>query len=318
MKILNTINQSVSSYLITLLSELGEVDSVTLSKPELLERAAEYDVFFIGLGLHIDREVIDHATNLRVICTATTGLDHIDLEYAKQKGIEVMSLRGEEEFLNSVTSTAELAFGLLLDLARNISVSFESIKKHEWNREKFCGHALRGKILGIVGCGRLGKMMVQYAKAFGMEVVVTDPFRTEEECLSLGVKKVEFENLVEMSDYISIHVHLSHETENMFRKEVFEKMKPSTCIVNTSRGKIVNEDDVIQALQEKKIAGYATDVLADELSFPRGLETNALIAFAQNNLNVVMSPHLGGMTYESREATDCFMVEKLKRYLKKA
>lgn len=315
MKILNILSQSISSHSGELLSELGEVDSLSLSRSELMAKASEYDVFMIGLGLHIDREILDQATNLRVICTATTGLDHIDLDYAKQKGIEVLSLKGEETFLNSITGTAELAFGLLLDISRNISHSMQSVLLHQWNREEFCGHSLQGKTLGIVGFGRLGRMMAQYGKAFGMSVLVYDPYKNESECDLVGVKKVDFETLLEKCDAVSIHVHLNEETQNMFHFEVLKKMKPNAYIINTSRGKIVNEKDVIEALKQKIIAGYATDVLSDEVTFQNVFESNDLVNFAKENRNVLITPHIGGMTYESREATDIFMVKKLKKYL---
>ncbi len=315
MNILDTIEPKISSRAKEILEEFGKVESLSLSQLDFYQKVCDYEVLFVGLGLTIDKNTIDAAKKLKVIATATTGLDHIDVAYAKQKGIEILSLRGEDEFLNSITGTAELAFGLMLDVVRNVSVSFESVKNYQWDREKFCGHSVEGKILGIVGFGRLGKMMAKYGKAFGMKVIVCDPNKTKDESIKAGVKKVEFDELLCESDIISLHVHLSDETENMFTEKVFQKMKSSAYLINTSRGKIVNENDLLVALKNKTIAGYGADVLAGELNFSEIFENHPLVEYSKTHDNLIITPHIGGMTHESREATDIFMAEKLKKYL---
>jgi len=315
-KILNTI-PNFSKKAREILSQIGEIDYLRLTQQELEEKIWQYQILVVGLGLNINRQALAKANNLKIIATATTGLDHIDLGYAKSRGMEVLSLRGENEFLDTITGTAELAFGLMLDLMRHISAGYESVKKYEWNREKFRSYSVAGKTLGIVGLGRLGKIMARYGNAFGMKVVAYDPNLNGEEFKRLNCEKVNFETLVKKSDVISLHVHLNKETENMFSKDIFEKMKQEAYLINTSRGKIVNEIDLLNALKNKKIAGYAADVLADELNFKLEFCNNPLVEYVKNNGNLIIVPHIGGMTHESREATDIFIAKKIVKFIKK-
>ncbi len=315
MKILNTIGEQFAPEGKEILVKLGEVVYSVPSQTDLLEQIGNYNVAFIGLGLNFHKDVLDAAKNLKVIVTATTGLDHIDIEDTKKKGIEVLSLRGEEAFLNSISGTAELALGLMIGLVRRIPWAFESVKRNEWHRDLFKGTTLQGKTLGIVGLGRLGRMMARYGKALGMKVVFADPRDNSD------YQRVSFEELIETSDIISIHVHLLPETENMFNSSVFKKMKKTAVLINTSRGKIVDEEALLKVLNEEQIAGYATDVLSDELSFKKYdnfkkyTDKDILVEYAKTHDNCLIVPHIGGNTIDSRIATDVFMAEKLARFL---
>ncbi len=311
MKILNTIS-SFSDDARLILEKLGEVTYLTPTQDKLVETLRDFDVALIGLGLRFDREILSASPQLKVIATATTGLDHIDTTYADQRGIKVLSLRGEDAFLDTITSTAELAFGLMVSLMRQIVPASESVKTYVWARERFRGHSLSGRTLGIVGMGRLGRMMSRYGLAFGMKVVATDP---AVDIRGLGANPVDFLTLIKESDVISIHVHLAPETENLFDRGVFRQMKPSAYLINTSRGKIVNEADLLEALRTKKIAGYATDVLAGQLNFDKVFENYPLVEYARTHDNCLIVPHLGGMTFESRKMTDLFITQKLRNYL---
>lgn len=315
-KILCTIGSKFTPEAKIILQEIGEVDCLDLTQGDLEEKIKNYDIILVGLGLNITKKVIDNGKNLKVIATATTGLDHIDVKYAKEKGIEIISLRGENEFLNTITGTAELAFGLILDILRYMSLSFESVKNYEWNREKFRGFNLYGKTIGIVGLGRLGNWVARYSKAFNMRVISYDPLKEDDYFKEKGVEKVGFEELIEKSDIISIHIHLKEDTENMFDKSVFKKMRNTAFLINTSRGGIVNEKDLLEALELNKIAGYATDVLENELNFNEKFENNPLVEYSKKKNNLIIVPHIGGMTHESREATDIFISKKIKKYLK--
>lgn len=313
-KILNTIGEVFSKEARKMLEEVGEVDYLSCTQSELKEKIGDYDALFVGLGLNVGKTVIDNAKKLKLIATATTGLDHIDVDYARANEVEVISLKGETKFLNAITGTAELAFGLLLDLTRNISVGFESVKNYEWDRERFRGHNLSGKILGIVGYGRLGRMMARYGQAFGMQVLAYDPYVSD---FASEVEQVNFGGLLKKSDAISIHVPLNEETKNIFDKKVFAKMKPCCFLINTSRGKIIDEKDLLEALENKQIAGYAADVLADELSFGKTFSEHPLVEYTKRHNNCIITPHLGGMTHESREATDVFIANKILSFLRK-
>lgn len=314
-KILNTIGKVYTPKAKEILESFGRVDYLNLTQDELKKEIKNYDVLIVGFGLSINKEIISQGKNLKIIATVTTGLDHIDVKYTESKGIKVISLRGENEFLNTITGTAELAFGLLINLTRYISVGFESVKNYQWNREKFKGHCLYGKTLGIAGLGRLGKRMAKYSDAFGMKVIAYDPYADKEVFFCAKAVKVNFNTLLKNSDIISIHMHLNEETENMFNAATFSKMKSDAYLINTARGKIVNEKDILNALENKKIAGYATDVLADELEFNKWFDNHPLVEYAKKNNNLIIVPHIGGMNYEARELTDIFIAKKVKRFL---
>ena len=314
-KILNTIGLEFSGKAKKITDTFGQSDYKSISQNKLPEEIEKYDITIIGLANKFDKGVLEKATNLKIIATPATGLDHIDLETAKEMGIEVLSLRGETEFLNSITGTAELAFGLMLALLRYIPSSFSDVKGGRWDREKWRGRNLSGMTFGVVGAGRLGRWMIRYGNIFGMKVLFCDP-NVNEKDLDTPAKKVSFDTLLNESDVISIHVHLLAETENMFTKETFKKMKKTAVLVNTARGKIVNEENLLEALEEKIIAGYATDVLSDELDFKNNaFSDHPLVEYSKTNTNCIIVPHIGGMTHESREATDVFIAKKIKKHL---
>lgn len=316
-KILNTVGPSLSPAARKILSTVGKVTNGPPTQAELDKKIQAYDIAVVGLGFTFHLPTLRKAVKLKAIATATTGLDHIDVEFAKKRGIAVLSLRGESKFLDTITGTAELALGLMLDLMRGISLSFELVKKGKWDREKFRGHLCYGKTLGIVGLGRLGKMMAHYGRALGMRVIAFDPYAKKSDFKKTDAAPVSFKKLLKESDVISLHVHLSDKTENMFGKSAFAQIKPTAYIVNTARGKIVNEKDLLVALKQKRIAGYAADVLADELSFRKRIGKNAMVAYAKTHSNIIITPHIGGMTYESRAATDIFMAKKVVQWVKK-
>lgn len=313
-KILNAIGPVYTEAARALLREMGEITDFTGSQEEFEMVMGDYDVLVIGLNYRVNKKALSSAKKLRFIVTATTGLDHVDLVAAKDRSIEVLSLRGEDEFLNTISGTAELAFGLILSLARFIPHSFQSVLSGKWDREKFRGHNLSGKTLGIVGLGRLGKMVARYGVAFGMRVIYSDPHVSVP--ANLSCERVEFTNLIESSDFISLHVHLSPQTKWLINREALEKIKFSSYLINTSRGDIVDEKAVLEALKSGRLAGYGADVLAGELDFSnQTFSSYPLVDFAKNHSNVVIVPHIGGMTFESREHTDIFMAKKLKKHL---
>lgn len=315
-KILNTIGDSFSQEGKQILETFGDVDYKLLDQEELDKIIEQYDMVVVGLGVNFHKETLQKAKKLKVIATATTGLDHIDVDFAKENDIDVVSLRGEREFLDTLTATSELAWGLVIGLMRRIPWAFNAVKNHKWNREDFRARfRLYGKTLGIIGMGRLGTHIAQYGKAFGMEVLFFDPYIEKSEIS--GCKKVSLEELVENSDVISIHVHLNEKTEGMIHKDIFTKMHPHTIIVNTSRGKVVNEEDLLHALKSKKIGGYATDVLGGELNFKEGNAQHPLIEHSKTQDNVLIVPHIGGLTNDSREETDIFIAHKLKKYFER-
>lgn len=309
-KILNTIGEVYSVEARSVLEKLGTVDYQTLNQDELERIIGNYEILVVGLGLDINARVMDAGTRLKIIATATTGLDHIDLALAAERGIKVVSLKGEDAFLDTITGTAELALGLVINLSRQLPSAIEAVARGEWEREKFRGHNLSERTLGIVGLGRLGRMLARYGDALGMRVLFTDP-RIGADTYS-KYKKVSFEELLQQGDVVSIHIHLSAETEHMFDTAAFAKMKSSAYLINTSRDKIVDEAALLEALEAGQLAGYGTDVLSGELAFAGRIpETHPLWQYSLTHDNVIIVPHIGGMTVESRIRTDVFIARKI-------
>lgn len=315
LRILNNIGSEFFSQAKTVLDSVGNVDYMIPSQSDLGSIISDYDIVVCGLANTFTAEILQKANRLKVIATVTTGLDHIDINTAKKKGIKVISLHGESIFLNKISGTAELALGLMIMLSRNIHGAYKSVIRGEWRREDYCGHSVRGSTLGILGLGRLGKMMARYGSALGMKVIYHDP---HVKASKKDWKWVTFNELLSKSDFVSIHIHLSPETEYLFNTKNLNRMKHGSFLINTSRGKIVDELAIIDLLEKGTLAGYAADVLDGETSFiDHDCALHPLVKYAKNNSNVIVVPHIGGMTYESRRDTDLFIAKKLVRFLKK-
>ena len=303
---------------INLLRSIGDVEVKKMSRQMLLKEIKNYDILIIGVETRVDREVLDRAERLKIIGSHTTGVDHIDLDSAQQKNVKVVTLReAPREFLDNVTATAEHTMAIILSLIRKIPWAFDSVRKRKWQRSKFFGNQLSGKILGIIGYGRLGAKVAKYALAFDMKVIAFDPYIDPEKMRNDKVLPVEFDYLLQNSDIISLHVKLTTETENMISFDEFKKMVRKPLIVNTSRGRIINEDALLHALENGFISGAAIDVLSAETVKANPLINNKLQRYACRNNNLLITPHLGGATYESMRITGLYIGEKIKEIVQK-
>ncbi len=240
----------------------------------------------------IDKEIIQSAKNLKVISTFSVGYDHIDIKFAKKKKIRVGYT---PEVLTN--ATADMAFALLIDGLRRISEGDRLIRKGKWNQiygaYDYVGLDLQGKTLGIIGLGRIGKTLAKRAKAFDMKIIYYNRkqiSKTEER--KLGVKYIAFKKLISQADIISIHVPHTIETDQMFNMKIFKKMKKTSFLINTSRGKVVNEKELALALKQKIISGAGLDVFEKE-------PINKNHQFLKLE-NVVLAPHVGSSTKETR------------------
>lgn len=316
LKILNTIGEQFAPEAKKILGRIGQVDYRGVTQKEFERIAAAYDAAVVGLTPLVDKKVLARPGRLKVIAIPANTLTSIDLPSAQKKGVEVVSLSGETAFLNTITGTAELALGLLIALARFIPWSFDSVKKYEWERERFRGRTLYGKTLGIIGMGRLGKWMARYAGSFQMKVVFYDPYVHKSPVP--GCRRVSFGQLLRESDVISLHVHLNQATEKMINGRVFQKMKRGVYLINTAVAGIVDERALLAALKQGQIAGYGADIIDDLSKFNTKSPRHPLVEYVKVNRNVIIVPRTGGMTYESRTRTDVFIAEKLARYLKHA
>ncbi|PIR66422.1 MAG: hypothetical protein COU51_04030 [Parcubacteria group bacterium CG10_big_fil_rev_8_21_14_0_10_36_14] len=316
MKILISEPGDYSKEALAIYQEVGDVFAEKkLSRGELLAGVKDADILVIRLEHKIDKEILDAAEDLKIIACPTTGLDHIDMKEAGKHGVQVASLKGETEFLNTITATAELSWGLFLALIRHIPDAYESVKKENWDRDSFKGIELRGKTLGIIGFGRLGKIIAQYGNAFFMNVVAYDPYVNQEEIERGAAESAIFEELLSRADFISVHVPLDEETVDLIGEREFKMMKESAYLVNTSRGKIINESALLNALKAKKIAGAGLDVMAEETAGGEFLKGNLLLEYTKSHNNLIIVPHIGGATYDSMKNTEIFIAEKVKKIL---
>lgn len=295
---------------IDLLKEAGEVKIESLKKEDIGNAFRNYDIVWFRLGFTIDENVLDDETKCKIIVTPVTGLDHIDEELCKERGIEVISLRGETDFLKDVRATAELTIGITITLLRNLIPAYNSVLQGEWDRDLYRGNEIFGKTVGIIGMGRLGNIVAEYFYSLGATVCGYDIRKDFPE----NIKRTEtIEELIQNSDIVSCHLSYTKETENMIGEWEFSRFKKEAIFINTSRGGIVDEIALINALKSGTIAGAALDVIKDEGGVNPG---NPLIDYANKNSNLLIFPHLGGNTYESFEKTEKFLAEKLIQKIK--
>lgn len=305
LKIIITEPEFLSPQVAQILDACGEITTGPFDRSVLKQAVKDADILFIRLAHKIDRELIDAGKNLKIIATSTTGLDHIDTDYGAEKNIKILSLRGETEFLKTVTATAELSWGLLLSLTRRIDKAAEHVKQGHWQRNDFMGHELSGKTIAIIGCGRLGAMVKKYAEAFSMNVLIHDPYIENENLTP-------FEECLQKADIVSLHVPLNDETHHMIGAEEFALMKSESLLINTSRGAVVESSALLRALEGRQIAGAALDVIEGEEQGFGTMEANPLMNYAKKNNNLIITPHIGGLTHESLEKAERFMAEKVK------
>ncbi|MEX2306805.1 MAG: NAD(P)-dependent oxidoreductase [Pirellulales bacterium] len=293
------------------LQTIGEVIELPACQDALLERIHEFDAFVTSLAVQTNREILENARKLQVIATPSTGVDHIDVTEAQKRGITVLSLKDDSEFLRKVTATAELTWGLLLALVRRLPAAFTAARAGRWARDEFRGTQLFGKTLGVVGYGRLGKMVAEYGLAFGMRTLLCDVKKVP---TPSGVEQVDFDTLLQCSDVVTIHVHLSDSTRGMFDDTAFRNMKPGAVLINTSRGGIIDECALLMALETGRLAGAGLDVIDGE--WRRDLDQHSLIRYANEHENLLISPHIGGVTRESQTVAYERIVQRLIQFFR--
>lgn len=313
-RILNAEPDNYSARARALLEELGELHEESCDRTRLLELIPEFDVLVVRLGHRVDADLLARTTRLRAVVTATTGLNHIDLEAALRQGIEVLCLKRERAFLDSLTATAELTWALLLGLLRHLPAAHNHVMAGGWDRDQFRGRQLKDKILGIIGFGRLGTIVAEYGRAFRMRVLACDPFVT---ALPDSVERVELAEILEHSDVLSLHINLDETTRGLLGRDAFTQIKPGALLINTSRSELVDEAAMLEALEAGRLAGAGLDVLDGEAQkYPDWPRNNPVWRYAQSHDNLLLTPHVGGATLESMEETEVFMAKKLGRFLR--
>ncbi len=255
----------------------------------LRQIASDFRALIVRNQTKVTAELIEAAPGLKVIGRAGAGLDNIDLAAASRAGV-VVAYTPEQ---NSI-SVAELALGMMLSLARKIPAADRSTRAGSWDRYAFTGSELYGKTLGIVGLGRIGYRTAVRARAFGMDIIAHDEFANPDAIVVSETRAVMtgLEDLLSRADFVSCHLPLTKQTVNFFDYEKFSRMKPGAYFINASRGEVVDEDGLIRALKQKKIAGAALDVRQKEPPVPGPLSEME---------NVIITPHIGAFTEEGQE-----------------
>lgn len=268
-------------------SDLNIVAPGQMSRAELLAALPEADALIIRSASKIDAEALAAATKLKMIARAGVGVDNVDIPDATERGIVIMNTPD-----GNTISTAEMTFGLMLALARQIPQAHATMLAGKWDRKSFMGVELRGKTLGVVGFGRIGRAVAKRAIAFEMTVIAFDPYIPADVAADLGVELVDLDTIYERSDFISLHAVLTDETRDMINTQTIAKMKPGVRIIDAARGALINEADLADALKSGKVAGAALDVYPTEPPPP----DDPLIGLP----NVVHTPHLAASTEDAQ------------------
>lgn len=259
-----------------------------LKGEELTTALAEFDAVIVRSTTTITRESLARADRLHVIGRAGVGVDNIDVEAATERGIAVLNAPS-----GNTISAAELTLALLLSLVRKVPAADRSMKRGEWDRKSFKGIELYGKMLGLVGAGRIGGEVARRARGFGMSVVAFDPYLSEERARSLQIELATLDEVLERADVVSLHTPLTEATRDLLDATALAKLRRGAYLINAARGGVVNEDALYQALVEGHLAGAALDVYAEE-PLPKDCRLRQLD-------NVIMTPHLGAATDEAQQ-----------------
>lgn len=265
------------------------------------EELAQVQGLAIRSRTRVDRDLLALAPKLEVVVTATSGFDHIDLDACEERRIKVMFTPEA-----NVASAAELTWGLVLACARKLNDSHRAVKSGEWRRETLMGRQLEGKTYGIVGLGRIGSRVARIAQAFGMRVIAFDPYKDDGHFEALGAQRFGLEELFMLSDVVSLHVPASDETKGMIHRYLLDAANRSLILVNTSRGSVVSEQDLVEGLTLGWIAAAGLDVFERE-PLPRHSQL-------LNLPNVIMSPHIGATTGEAFARASWDAAEKVRNF----
>jgi D-3-phosphoglycerate dehydrogenase len=264
-------------------------EKLDFSPEELKDAIKGYDAILIRSGTTLTADILESADTLKVVGRAGVGVDNVDVDTASKKGIVVMNAPS-----GNTLSTAELTISMLLSLARNIPQANASMKQKKWARKDFMGTELFGKILGVIGFGRIGREVAKRMLSFGMEIVAYDPYAVADTATSLGVTITnDLADVYKVADFITLHTPLTDETRNMINTDTFPLMKDGVRIINCARGGLVNEMDLVEAVKSGKVAGAAFDAY---LSEPPE-EKHPFYDLDQ----IIMTPHLGASTREAQE-----------------
>lgn len=302
----------VSSIITEELGKYMEIDTKILpTQQELASVIGDYEVLVMRVDPTINKDILDAAKRLKIIGVCSVGLNHIDLDTAKEKGIQVFNAPG----LND-NAVAELTIAKMLEMSRHTITACNDVKiSKTWDKYKFQGRELRGKTIGILGFGRVGQRVGKLAHAFQMRVVAYDPYLPAHIFDQEKAESVTVEEILKVADFVSIHMSLTPETKDLIRAESIASMKNDAVVLNMARGGIVNEKDMYEALKSGKIGGYATDVMDNELAGGGPTENAGFDSPLFECDNFIVTPHLGAQTVDAAQNIGIYIINKIKESL---
>jgi D-3-phosphoglycerate dehydrogenase len=301
MKTLGVLNSTtISANALSLLRSKFHVKLISKTAEDI----AECDILWAGLEEYVDRRCLEQAHRLEAIATPATGHTHLDAGFLASRGIRIESFHGRTHLLRDVRATAEHTLGLILAMLRRLPAAHQAVCSGSWEREKFRGREIFGKRIGVVGFGRLGRLVAGYVTCLGAQVIVYDPFVKAE-----SFQNVSLETLLQTADIVTLHAALREDNRRMIGKREISLMKPGAYLVNTARGELVDEAALLESLQKRGLGGAALDVLEEE--YTKRPPDDPLLEYARTHDNLILTPHIGGMTVESREKTDMILAEIL-------
>ena len=283
------------------LSEIGDCTDISNSpskSKDLIKYIKDSEIIVIRSATKLTKEILLNAKKLKIIARCGVGVDNIDLEFAKSNKISVTNSPAA-----NIISVVELTVALIINSARKISLADTHVKNGEWDKSEFSGVELYGKKLGIIGFGKAGRLVAERMKSFGMSVIFYDPYVVDWDGPE---EKKELDELLQISDVISVHVIKTKETENLISKDRLDLLKENSIIINTSRGDVLDEAYLFELLKSKKIYGAGLDVYSSEP--PQNIET-------LKNINIVTTPHIGASTFEAQLKAGMDIVDNIKKML---
>lgn len=308
--IVSSLDLSGAPDAVAALCAVGELRQVRGRRAEVLDAIGKAEAYLAGAEVRIDSGFLDRAPTLRVIGSPSTGTDHMDKDEIDRRGIVRFDIAREFELIGGFTATSELAFGLLLTLVRNIRAASAAAEAGDWARERFSGYQLYAKTFGVLGLGRLGTISARIANGFGMRVIGHD---IRDDATAPDVAMVSFATLLAESDVLSVHVHLTPKTEALIGAAELAAMKPGAILLNTARGRIIDEGALLAALRAGHLGGVGLDVIDGEWLDDKA--AHPLIVEARTNPRLLITPHIGGATAESIYGARIFMARKLANWL---
>lgn len=268
----------------------------------------QYDIIIMRLGYELTTVMLTSQPTLKYVVSATTGHNHLNEIELEARGIKLISLKGEDEFLNNIQSTSEHVWALLLNICKKITKANKILYSGKWQRDDLKGYELNSKTLGVIGYGRLGKRVVKYGEAFSMSIKTYD---INSERHKQSNYKIDLKSLIQFSDVIILLIDFKESNRNFFNREMFSLMKNNSIFINCSRGECVDESALLEYLKSDKMFGCGLDVFDQDSSWNRWPKDHAIINLSREKENIVITPHIGGYSDFSIEQTRGFIAKKL-------